>query len=127
MLEFLLAALAAVRVFLRSRQDTALEILALRQQLGFVCGPKESVGLVRVCPNSVSRASETKSEIVLRGWRYRKARLRACLRTLPVSWPRGPSRAKILQKSWNETRAGGSCKSLKTWWPGTELHSITTS
>jgi hypothetical protein len=33
MLEFLLAALAAVRVFLRSRQDTALEILALRQQL----------------------------------------------------------------------------------------------
>jgi DNA-directed RNA polymerase specialized sigma54-like protein len=33
MLEFILAALAAVRVFLRSRQDTALEILALRQQL----------------------------------------------------------------------------------------------
>jgi DNA-directed RNA polymerase specialized sigma54-like protein len=33
MLEFLLAALAAVRVFLRSRQVTALEIFALRQQL----------------------------------------------------------------------------------------------
>lgn len=33
MLEFLLTVTAAVRVFLRSRQDTALEILALRQQL----------------------------------------------------------------------------------------------
>jgi hypothetical protein len=33
MLEFILALLAAVRVFFRSRNDTALEILALRQQL----------------------------------------------------------------------------------------------
>ena len=32
MLEFILALLAAARVFLRSRHDTALEILALRQQ-----------------------------------------------------------------------------------------------
>ena len=39
MLEFLLAALAAVRVFLRSRQDTALEILALRQQLAVLSVP----------------------------------------------------------------------------------------
>src|ERR1700693_906180 len=33
MLDFLLAALAAVRVFVRSRSDTALEVLALRQQV----------------------------------------------------------------------------------------------
>jgi hypothetical protein len=33
MLQFILALLAAVRVFFRSRNDTALEILALRQQL----------------------------------------------------------------------------------------------
>ena len=33
MLRFILALLAAVRVFFRSRNDTALEILALRQQL----------------------------------------------------------------------------------------------
>lgn len=33
MLEFLLTVVAVVRVFLRSRQDTALEILALHQQL----------------------------------------------------------------------------------------------
>jgi len=33
MLEFILALLTAVRVFFRSRNDTALEILALRQQL----------------------------------------------------------------------------------------------
>src|ERR1700686_2489528 len=32
MLDFLLAVLAAVRVFVRSRSDTALEVLALRQQ-----------------------------------------------------------------------------------------------
>ena len=33
MLDFLLAVLAAVRVFVRSRSDTALEVLALRQQV----------------------------------------------------------------------------------------------
>ena len=33
MLRFILALLAAVRVFFRSRNETALEILALRQQL----------------------------------------------------------------------------------------------
>ena len=33
MLDFLLAVLAAVRVFVRSRSDTALELLALRQQV----------------------------------------------------------------------------------------------
>src|ERR1700726_2456759 len=33
MLDFLLAVLAVVRVFLRSRSDTALEVLALRQQV----------------------------------------------------------------------------------------------
>ena len=33
MAEFILSILAAVRVFFRSRQDTALEILALRQQV----------------------------------------------------------------------------------------------
>jgi hypothetical protein len=33
MLQFILALMAAVRVFFRSRNDTALEILALRQQL----------------------------------------------------------------------------------------------
>src|SRR5260370_5065890 len=33
MLDFLLAVLAAVRVFIRSRSDTALEVLALRQQV----------------------------------------------------------------------------------------------
>src|SRR6202045_234294 len=33
MLEFLFAVLAAVRVFVRSRSDTALEVLALRQQV----------------------------------------------------------------------------------------------
>src|SRR6266852_5306679 len=33
MLDFLLAALAAVRVLVRSRSDTALEVLALRQQV----------------------------------------------------------------------------------------------
>src|SRR6266849_2718343 len=33
MLDFLLAVLAAVRVFVRSRRDTALEVLALRQQV----------------------------------------------------------------------------------------------
>src|SRR6202158_6404482 len=33
MLEFLFSALAALRVFLRSRSDTALEVLALRQQV----------------------------------------------------------------------------------------------
>ncbi|HEX2520647.1 MAG TPA: helix-turn-helix domain-containing protein [Terriglobia bacterium] len=33
MLQFIRALLAAVRVFFRSRNDTALEILALRQQL----------------------------------------------------------------------------------------------
>jgi hypothetical protein len=31
--QFVLALLAAIRVFFRSRQDTALEILALRQQV----------------------------------------------------------------------------------------------
>ena len=34
MLSFLLAFLIVVRVFVRSRTDTALEVLALRQQLG---------------------------------------------------------------------------------------------
>lgn len=33
MLEFLLCVLAAVRVFFRGRADTALEVLALRQQV----------------------------------------------------------------------------------------------
>ena len=33
MLEFILSLFAAVGVFLRSRSDTALEVLALRQQL----------------------------------------------------------------------------------------------
>jgi hypothetical protein len=33
MLEFLFSVLAALRVFLRSRSDTALEVLALRQQV----------------------------------------------------------------------------------------------
>ena len=33
MLEFILVPLAAVRVFFRTRQDNAIEILALRQQL----------------------------------------------------------------------------------------------
>ena len=33
MIEFILALLAAVRVFFRSRHDTAIEILALRQQV----------------------------------------------------------------------------------------------
>ena len=33
MLQFILALLAAVRVFFRSRNDTALEVLALRQQI----------------------------------------------------------------------------------------------
>ena len=33
MVEFILALLAALRVFFRSRGDTALEILALRQQV----------------------------------------------------------------------------------------------
>jgi hypothetical protein len=33
MLDFLFAVLAAVRVFVRSRSDTALEVLALRQQV----------------------------------------------------------------------------------------------
>jgi len=33
MLQFLLACLAALRVFFRARADTALEILALRQQV----------------------------------------------------------------------------------------------
>src|SRR6266851_3407741 len=33
MLDFLVAVLAAVRVFVRSRSDTALEVLALRQQV----------------------------------------------------------------------------------------------
>ena len=33
MAEFILSILAAVRVFLRSRGDTALEVLALRQQV----------------------------------------------------------------------------------------------
>src|SRR5712671_130987 len=33
MLEFLFSVLAAVRVFFRSRSDTALEVLALRQQV----------------------------------------------------------------------------------------------
>src|ERR1700688_5246067 len=33
MLDFVLAVLAAVRVFVRSRSDTALEVLALRQQV----------------------------------------------------------------------------------------------
>ncbi len=33
MLDFLLAVLAAVRMFVRSRSDTALEVLALRQQV----------------------------------------------------------------------------------------------
>jgi hypothetical protein len=33
MLQFILALLTAVRVFFRSRNETALEILALRQQL----------------------------------------------------------------------------------------------
>jgi putative transposase len=32
--QFILAVLAIVRVFLRSRHETALEILALRQQVG---------------------------------------------------------------------------------------------
>jgi len=32
-LEFILSLLAAIRVFFRSRSDTALEILALRQQV----------------------------------------------------------------------------------------------
>ena len=34
MLSFLLAFLTVVRVFVRSRADTALDVLALRQQLG---------------------------------------------------------------------------------------------
>ena len=33
MLEFLFSVLAALRVFVRSRRDTALEVLALRQQV----------------------------------------------------------------------------------------------
>ena len=33
MFEFILALLASVRVFFRSRSETALEILALRQQM----------------------------------------------------------------------------------------------
>ena len=33
MLDFLLAVVAAVRVFVRSRSDTALEVLALRRQV----------------------------------------------------------------------------------------------
>jgi hypothetical protein len=38
MLEFILALLTAVRVFFHSRNDTALEIVALRQQLIFSSG-----------------------------------------------------------------------------------------
>ena len=34
--EFALAILAAIRVFFRSRRDTALEVLALRQQVGLL-------------------------------------------------------------------------------------------
>ena len=33
MFEFILSVLAAVRVFLRTRRDTAIEVLALRQQV----------------------------------------------------------------------------------------------
>ena len=33
MLQFILSFIAAVRVFFRSRSDTALEVLALRQQV----------------------------------------------------------------------------------------------
>ena len=39
MLEFVLSTLAVIRVFFRSRSDTALEILALRQQLAVLKPP----------------------------------------------------------------------------------------
>ena len=35
--EFILSILAVIRVFFRSRSDTALEVLALRQQVGSPC------------------------------------------------------------------------------------------
>ena len=36
MIEFILSVLAVIRVFFRSRGDTALEILALRQQVAIL-------------------------------------------------------------------------------------------
>lgn len=62
-LEFILALLAAARVFLRSRHDTALEILALRQQAAVLkrkrLRPRTSRGLTALsCPTLLGKVSE---------------------------------------------------------------------
>src|ERR1700730_17022410 len=48
MLDFLLAVLAAVRVFLRSRSDTGLEVLALRQQVAVLKRQRTRATLTRL-------------------------------------------------------------------------------
>jgi hypothetical protein len=46
MAEFVLALLGALRVFLRTRHDTALEILALRQQVAVLKRPRPSLNSI---------------------------------------------------------------------------------
>ena len=47
MLDFILAILAALRVFFRSRLDTSLEILALRQQVAVLKRKRPRPSLTR--------------------------------------------------------------------------------
>ena len=52
MLDFLLAVLAVVRVFVRSRSDTALEVLALRQQVAVLKRQRPRPTLTRLTASS---------------------------------------------------------------------------
>jgi hypothetical protein len=77
MLEFLFSVLAALRVFLRSRSDTALEVLALRQQVAVLKRQRPRPTLTRLdrffwtCASRISNSlAESRVGATLRGTRY---------------------------------------------------------
>jgi putative transposase len=84
-LEFILGPLAAVQVFFRTRQDTAIEILALRQQLAVLkrrrprprLNPLDRlfwIGLRRVCARWTEVLVVAKPATVV-GWHRKGFRL----------------------------------------------------